>query len=369
MLDMMEECDMLSNSQTGEQLINPFTNIPATPEQMHDLLKFRQIGQAEFEDHVSYRILHTPSTDAPRRRKRLQTFSTTKTTKRKLKQIDRDRKTLQTCFKKQLVVLARGEQLPPECSSYFIPCPCALSDPDGLPHKGNKSKATDFFETRYKKFNVIVSNFPGAWTPQSVILEGMFLIQTAPPPGISTFREYTDMLLTRFVQPHLRAGALEVHIIFDDPGTSHQSPKEIERQKRDNVITLDSDHECLQIKPHASLPTDWRRKLLNCRRCKRALCAFLSHEMLHLIPSNLRDNQIFFTAGGFLDQHQNQCYCIRKDGEPHLLPYLRSNAEETDLRIWLHCVNSTGSIKKDVVFSRYRCVQHWLTNYATRSRT
>ena len=130
MLDMIEECEFLSNSQSGDQLRNPFTG---TTEQMHDLMNFRQIGQAEFEDHVSYRILHTPSTDAPRRRKRLQTFSSTKTTKRKLKQIDHDRKIRQTCLKKQVVVLPRGEQLPPDFSSYFIPRPCTLADPDGIP--------------------------------------------------------------------------------------------------------------------------------------------------------------------------------------------------------------------------------------------
>ena len=117
---------------------------------MHDLMNFRRIGQAEFEDHVSYLILRTPSTDAPRRRKRLQTFSSTKTTKRKLKQIDHDRKIRQTCLKKQVVVLACGEQLPPDFSSYFTLVhffSCALADPDGIPHKGNKSKATDFLET------------------------------------------------------------------------------------------------------------------------------------------------------------------------------------------------------------------------------
>ena len=67
--------------------------------------------------------------------------------------------------------------------------------------------------------------------------------------------------------------------------------------------------------------------------------------MLVLIPSSLRDNQIFFTAGGFLAEHRNKCLCIRKGGIPQELPYLRSNAEETDLRIWLHCMHSTGSRK------------------------
>lgn len=95
---------------------------------------------------MNYRILRTPSADAPRRRKRLQTFGSTKKVKRKLKQIEHDKRIQQTCMKKQLVVLARGEQLPAQCGSNFIPRPCALSGPDGLPHKGNKSKTTDFYE-------------------------------------------------------------------------------------------------------------------------------------------------------------------------------------------------------------------------------
>ena len=64
----------------------------ATPEQMHDLLNLHEIGQAAFEDHVNYLILRSSSTDAPCRRRRLQTFSSTKKNKKKLKQIDRERK-------------------------------------------------------------------------------------------------------------------------------------------------------------------------------------------------------------------------------------------------------------------------------------
>ena len=248
-------------------------------------------------------------------------------------------------MKKQLVMLTRGDQLPSGCVSNFIARPCALSDSNGLPHKGNKSKATDFFETRYKRFDVIVSAFPSGWIPDSVILEGMFLIQTAPAPGVSTFRQYTDILLNRFIHPHIRAGATEVHVLFDDPDNSIQSPKEIERQKRDNSVHIDSEHECVQIEPEGVVPTDWRGKLLNCRKCKRLLCEFLGQEMIQLVPSKLRENQTFFTAGGFLNQHRNQCWSVTRSGDPQPLPYLWSDAEETDLRIWLHCKHSTGSKK------------------------
>jgi len=64
-----------------------------------------------------------------------------------------------------------------------------------------------------------------------------------------------------------------------------------------------------------------------------------------LIQSKLKVNQTLITAGGFLDEYRNQCWCVRRNGVPQPLPYLRSNAEETDLRIWLHSINSIGSRK------------------------
>jgi hypothetical protein len=67
--------------------------------------------------------------------------------------------------------------------------------------------------------------------------------------------------------------------------------------------------------------------------------------MLSVIPSNLTDSQIFFTAGAFLGAHQGKCLCVRKGGAPQELSYLQSNAEETDLRIWLNCVHSSGTRK------------------------
>ena len=343
MLDLMEECDMLPTSPDNLGLLNNLSNTPATPEQAHDLLTFRKIGQAEFEAHVNYRILRTPSTDAPRRRKRLQTFTSTKATRKKLKQIDRDRKIQQMCMKKQLVMLARGKQLPQDCGSNFIPRPCALVAADGVPTKGNKSKATDFFETCYKQVGVIVSAFPNSWTPDSVILEGMFMVQTAPSPGITTFQQYTDMLLKRFTVPHLKAGTKEVHILFDDPDQT-ESPKEIERQVRDHTYCIDSDHHCSSIEPLTAVPTEWSN-LLNCRKCKRALCVFLSNDMLIQAPKLLRENQTLITAGGFVGQPRSLCWSVQKDGSVQPLPYLRSNAEETDLRIWLHCTRSAGSRK------------------------
>ena len=57
MIDLMEESEMIPSSEEDLGPTNPLTNTQSTPEQAHDLLNFRQIGQAEFEAHVRYRNL------------------------------------------------------------------------------------------------------------------------------------------------------------------------------------------------------------------------------------------------------------------------------------------------------------------------
>ena len=70
--------------------------------------------------------------------------------------------------------------------------------------------------TCYKQVGVIVSAFPNSWTADSVILKGMFMTQTSPSPSITTFQQYTDMLLKRFTVPHLK-NRYKKFIFYDDP--------------------------------------------------------------------------------------------------------------------------------------------------------
>ena len=45
--------------------------------------------------------------------------------------------------------------------------------------------------------------------------------------------------------------------------------------------------------------------------------------MLMVIPSHLKDDHIFFTAGGFLGEHRNKCLCVRKAGVPQELAQMQ----------------------------------------------
>ena len=48
-----------------------------TPQQSHDLTKFREIGQTEYERYIEYYIVRTPSVLPPKHRKSLLTFTET----------------------------------------------------------------------------------------------------------------------------------------------------------------------------------------------------------------------------------------------------------------------------------------------------
>ena len=76
---MNVECQ--ENRLASSQLNNTSDNIlqhlfmtkKLTPEQEHDLVNFRDIGQEEFENRVNYYVLKNPSVQAPRRRKHFNT--------------------------------------------------------------------------------------------------------------------------------------------------------------------------------------------------------------------------------------------------------------------------------------------------------
>ena len=56
-----------------------------------------------------------------------------------------------------------------------------------------------------------MSRFPGLWVPDTVVLEGMFLINTARLVTHATMRDYAAL---RFITPHLAKGVKEVHIVY-----------------------------------------------------------------------------------------------------------------------------------------------------------
>ena len=188
---------------------------------------------------------------------------------------------------------------------------------------------------------VIISKFPPQWVPEVVILEGMFLIQIPPIPTMGGMKDYVNLLLTKSVRPHLKAGVIEVHVVFDNPGSLSETPKEIEHRRRD-MAQQKSTHECVQFFSHTCITGSWRT-LLSCRACKKAFINYVAEEMLRIVPSSLYGNQLFTT------NISNTAYSVSSNRIVTPEPTLRSNADEGDLRVWLHCVNTRGQRK--LIFS------------------
>ena len=329
------ELNVLNAEQENRGLI-ALNGTPATPEQHRDLVCFREIGAQYSEAYVKYYILRDPSAMVPQRKRRLQTFSAPKKRPAKVKLKEREQKLISRCLRKQLAwsgqtqCAVQGQQ--------YLELPRALCTLSGEPHKGQKSYATKFYEKIYS--DVILSRFPGLWVPDTVILEGMFLINTAPLVTYVTMRDYAVFLVKRFVVPHLAKGVKEVHVVYDAPASNLLTPKAFEQGRRDAEHSVSSDHEHIDFSDVTNVPRKWR-EYLHCRYCKRQLVLYLGKALFHVVPPVLHGDQRVVTAGCY---NGGRAMSISTSGVEEC-PLLVCNAEESDTRVWLHVLHSSGNKK------------------------
>ena len=256
-------------------LTNPYTEKEATKQQQEDLMNFREIGEKEFEKYVEYNILHKPSTKTPNRKRKLLTFSHCKANKAHSNQLERDKQLVMKCLQKRLKWYQQTGKPVEKLAEQYIPFPLAISDNKGNPIKGQKSFTTKVFETRYtdSPYPVIMNIIPSNLTPQCVVLEGMFLINTSPLRTHTTFGDYAFFLMRRFILSQFNNMCREVHILFDNPGRL-QLPKTFERQRQDATATVIA-HTCDTINTTMPIPPKWRDSVINCRTCKRSISSQL----------------------------------------------------------------------------------------------
>ena len=80
------------------------------------------------------------------------------------------------------------------------------------------------------------------------------------------------------------------------------------------------------------------------------LTHYLAQETLELTP------QLRSGAQEFVCNIGEAAHSVTADGEKLLRPQLWTNADQADLRVWLHYIHSTG-MRKLIFFTRYGCVQ------------
>ena len=206
MLEEVKSKGAIFIDTTNKGLLNFLDDVHATPEQSHDLLNFRNVGQQAFENLVQYKLLQKASTNAPERKKKLHTFSSQESKKKRIRQVEKERKISQRFLKRQLVWLTEKGQAPCSTDHLFTSIssiPKAIVDKNGLPYKSAKSLSTDYLMKRYKDLPICFTSLP--WTPTSVILSFS---------TITYIKEHATMLFLKYVRPHFRSGALEVHTIL-----------------------------------------------------------------------------------------------------------------------------------------------------------
>lgn len=97
------------------------------------------------------------------------------------------------------------------------------------------------------------------WTANTVIMEGMFLINTKSLNNHRTMDEYGKFLIRRFITPHFHKGSKEVHLLFDSPGQLGENPKSFKQARRDS--SLPSEHICWVFFNEAEIPAKWNESV------------------------------------------------------------------------------------------------------------
>ena len=336
--DSIRTTQVFITTSTNRGLFNLYSKKAATEGQTKDLLTFRSIGREEFFLRIAYFKLREPSIQAPNRRQRLQTFSdrTTKTVK-KVSQLDEDKRLVLSAMKKKLQHSKKTGTPIEQPGEQLIEYPLSICDNKGNPLKGNKSYTTNVLETRYQSAqpSVIIHSCPIQQT--CTIIDGMFLINTAPLGIHRTLADYARFLVQRHITPHFQGQGREVHIIFDTPGRLESTPKCFEQEQRDKVASLSKQHCCDDLTGVTAVRREkWRENLIHCRQCKRNLVLFLGKFLLNKIQHYLQPHQQLFVTGAFEGDIIDTTWFVKGKNTPQPHPGFYCRAEEADTKIWLH---------------------------------
>lgn len=136
-------------------------------------------------------------------------------------------------------------------------------------------------------------------------------------------------------------------MVFDSPGSTSENPKELEKKRRDHVADKHKfSHTCLQFTSTTALPNNWHG-LLACHKCNKSLTHYLATEFHTLFLHMLSSNHVFTCNC----ERTAQSVTSNSEALPH--PQLWSNADESDIQLWLH---SAGT--KKFIFSPDNDVYH-----------
>ena len=330
------------NATINRGLVNVFIGTQATPEQSCDLLNARKIGQQGYINYITHNILRFSSvTNPPVRRKQLLTMAPPKATKRRLSQKEKEERNTIKHLRRRLAWCNQTGQRYDESEEQYSTLPRALTEIDGSPHKGSKSKWTDKLQARYNTPNTTPFMSTPEWIPEVAILDAMFAINTNPLRQHKTLEQYAYLLFRQYCVPHYQHGTNEVHLVFDHPGRVDFNPKECEHKRRySRGSSTAKEHAHVTFTPQSTIPRPWR-EYLDCRQCKRSLVEALGWVYLRTATHHFKDGQVLVLAGCFSGERQDDAWVLTGGSSiPEPTHMYTSNALEADMRVWRHATQT-----------------------------
>ena len=339
MRSLIEQHQLFPHDQCNRCVMNVFTGMEATPEVSHDLLEARNIGVRQYHNYITHQVLQTPSTEATTRKKRLLTMAPTKVTKTRISMKEKEARDTNKYLRRRLEWCNRTGQKFDAGEEQYSLLPRAIADPEGNPHKGTKSKWTEKLKGQYK--NPSSTPFMSAlpWVPEVVIVDAMFPLNITPLRQHQTITDYANLIFNVSVLPHFRRGTGEVHLVFDHPERLDFNPKSCEHKRRYGKAS--SEHSHISVDPQSPIQRPWKQ-FLQCKQCKRSIVESIGWAFLRTAKSLLLAGQVLVLGGCFSGESQDNAWIITGGdvAPPQPSPNYSSNAQEADMRVWRHAIQS-----------------------------
>lgn len=158
----------------------------------------------------------------------------------------------------------------------------------------------------------------------SLIIDGMVLIQGLNEKAFSTFNELALIFLKQILSLSRKHEALRITVVFDK---YDESVKSLERRRRGDF----TDVYAYEVSGNRKVVKF--RNFLKLSENKRSLLKFLSGYLLEHSADQLQIEETLIIAGGF--ESPELCFSVNKDGVTELKD-LKSNHDEADTRLILH---------------------------------
>ncbi|CAC5360249.1 unnamed protein product [Mytilus coruscus] len=210
-------------------------------EQTDSLINYRKYGEEDLGNYLKcflFRTCETAGKPPPRKRRNLKTFAPIKITihKQKKKEI-KDQNTVISCLRKKIAFSKHSGNAVKDLDQ-FLQLPRALCDAEGIPEKGQKATAANVFKNIYSDAFLLQIPKAPVSSKTTVIIDGMFIINTSPLASHQTFGDYGEFLFNRWIIKYYNQyTANEVHLLFDDPNRNGVSPKDIEKNAEEYSCT------------------------------------------------------------------------------------------------------------------------------------